>query len=109
MKRMELVRGDTEKIKITYWKGWDKYEPNFIEDGDIYTLTFRDKRKNEVVLSKSITYPENEFTIEHEDTKDLEIKDYKFDIEVRRPDTSMVKTLVVGQVFIQADITLGDE
>lgn len=100
-----LIRGDTEKIKIRFLENGIAYTPKFIEESDIFTFTVRDKQTGKIVLQKSISYPEEIININHEDTASLNFKSYEYDIEYRKPDYSVVKTLVVGSLVIAKEVT----
>lgn len=112
MGKIYMRRGDTEEIKIGFYKGWVDYKPTDLENGDVFTLTVRDKRTKEVVVSKKITYPNNVFRINHIDTKHLEPKIYEYDVEWRKPNDDPnlleVKTLIVDDFEIGLDVTYGD-
>ena len=108
MGKIYLHRGDTEQIKIAFYKGWGEYTPTDLENGDIFTLTLRDKKTKDVILQKQAIYPNTLFNIEHNDTKDLELKRYNYDIEYRKPDYSIVKTLILDDFEIGLDVTYGD-
>lgn len=102
---LTLIRGDTQKIKIRFLENGEEYKPNFIENSDIFTFTVRDKYSEDIVLQKTITYPEDTIDIKHEDTKDLKFKTFEYDIEYRKSDYSTVKTFVVGDLIIAKEVT----
>ena len=108
MSDIYLTRGDTENIKIRFLKNKREFTPNDISDGDIFTLTIRGTYNKRQILKKQIIYPEDTFKILHADTKDLEIGRYAYDIEFRKPDDSIVKTLIVGVFELGDEQTYGD-
>ena len=109
MAKIYVRRGDTEEIKVTFYKGWEKYTPEDLKEGDLFSFTVRDKFNKEVVIEKKVAYPNTTFKINHEDTKDLITKTYEYDVEYRKPDNSVVKTLIYGDFIIGLDVTYGDE
>lgn len=102
---MKLIRGDTEIINISFYRDDKKIEPEDIADGDIFTFTMRDQYTDDLRLTKSCIFPKTKIMLTHEDTKNLNDKKYKFDIEYRKPDKSVVKTLIIGVVDVEKDIT----
>lgn len=101
----ELIRGDTEKIKVSFVKDDETYTPPDLADGDLFTLTIRSTYKKTKLLEKRIEYPELTFEIQAEDTEHMICGEYQFDIEYRKPDDSIVKTLVVSPVKLVEDVT----
>lgn len=99
---LTLIRGDTEQIKVMLTKNGEPYKPNDVKDGDLLTLTIR---KYVELLKKQIELPNNIFELKHEDTKNLPAGELEYDIEYRKPDNSIVKTLVKGKVKIIKDVT----
>lgn len=108
MNEINLIRGDTETIKVRFFKGGSEYRPNDLEDGDILTFTMRDVIKEKIALVKRISIPEMTFNLTHEETKQLIDSRYDFDIEYRKEDKSVVKTLVIGKVIVRKDVTYNE-
>lgn len=108
MNEINLIRGDTETINIKFIKGKDEFIPKDVVDGDILTFTIRDIVTERPILVKSRTLPDKTFKLSHEETKSLEAKKYNYDIEYRKPDKSVVKTLVIGDVNVRKDVTYDD-
>lgn len=108
MNEINLIRGDTETIKVNFYKGNEEFTPNGLKDGDILTFTIRDIVTENPILIKKATIPAKSFKLSHEETKELEAKKYNYDIEYRKPDKSIVKTLVIGNVNVRKDITYND-
>lgn len=108
MNEINLIRGDTENIKVNFFKDGKKYLPKDIEDNDILTFTMRDPGREKAVLVKVATIAEMSFKLSHEETKSLEPGRYSFDLEYRKPDKSVVKTLVIGIVNVRKDVTYND-
>lgn len=106
-KNIHMVRGDTEALQVKLQK--EDGTPYFLEDGDIIYFTVKSSpRTEEKLLQKVIT----EFvdgaaliTIEPEDTKELNFRKYKYDIQWTRAD-GIVKTIVpVSDFVIEEEIT----
>ena len=108
MNEINLIRGDTETIKVNFFKGNEEFTPNDVVDGDILTFTIRDIVTENPILVKSRTLPDRTFKLSHEETKSLEAKKYNYDIEYRKPDKRVVKTLVIGDVNVRKDVTYDD-
>lgn len=108
MNEINLIRGDTETIKVNFYKGNEEFTPNSLKDGDILTFTIRDIVTENPILIKRTIIPAKSFKLSHEETKGLEAKKYNYDIEYRKPDKSIVKTLVIGNVNVRKDITYND-
>lgn len=108
MNEISLIRGDTETIKVNFYKGNEEFTPNGLKDGDILTFTIRDIVTENPILIKKAIIPAKSFKLSHEETKGLEAKKYNYDIEYRKPDKSIVKTLVIGNVNVRKDITYND-
>lgn len=108
MNEINLIRGDTETINIKFIKGKDEFIPNGLKDGDILTFTIRDIVTENPILIKKAIIPAKSFKLSHEETKGLEAKKYNYDIEYRKPDKSIVKTLVIGDVNVRKDVTYDD-
>ncbi len=105
MNEINLIRGDTESIKVQFVKGESEHRPNDLKNGDVLTFTMRDVVRENAVLVKKITIPEMIFNLTHDDTKRLIDKRYDFDIEYRTEDKSVVKTLVIGKAIVRKDVT----
>ena len=99
------VRGDTEQIAIEFQRDGKPYTPTDLNDGDLLTLTVRESYGGKVVLSKVAVYPSLKIDLTHEDTKDLAISTYSYDLEYSKPDKSVVKTLVIGDFKVVRDVT----
>lgn len=108
MNEINLIRGDTETIKVNFYKGNEEFTPNGLKDGDILTFTIRDIVTENPILIKKTIIPAKSFKLSHEETKGLEAKKYNYDIEYRKPDKSIVKTLVIGTANVRKDITYND-
>ena len=108
MNEINLIRGDTETIKVNFYKGNEEFTPNSLKDGDILTFTIRDIVTENPILIKRTIIPAKSFKLSHEETKGLEAKKYNYDIEYRKPDKSIVKTLVIGNVNVRKYITYND-
>lgn len=108
MNEITLIRGDTETIKVGFFKDGESYKPTDVEDGDILTFTMRDTVKEKAVLVKKVILPDTTFKLTHEDTRWLEPGRYSFDLEYRKPDKSVVKTLLIGKVSVRRDVTYND-
>lgn len=105
MPEIELIRGDTETIEINFKKDDMDYKPNDLENGDIFTFTIRDRFTNEVEVKKRCIYPELKIELLHEETKRLRCETYNFDLEYRKADASIVKTLIIGLCHVKKDVT----
>lgn len=103
-----MPRGDTEKIQIRFSKDNKPFIPTDIADGDIFTLTIRGTYSRRIVIQKVINYPETMFNLLHKDTNNLDLGKYSYDIEYRKPDDSVVKTLVRGVFELSDEETYGD-
>lgn len=100
------VRGDTEQIKIEFIRDGQPYTPTDLEDGDVFTLTIREMFGAErVVLQKQCVYPNMLIVLSHDDTKELAISTYSFDLEYSKPDKSVVKTLIIDKLQVTRDVT----
>lgn len=108
MNEINLIRGDTETIKVNFYKGNEEFTPNSLKDGDILTFTIRDIVTENPILIKRTIIPAKSFKLSHEETKGLEAKKYNYDIEYSKPDKSVVKTLVIGDVNVRKDVTYDD-
>lgn len=105
MPEIKLIRGDTESIKISFVKDGEEYIPKDLVAGDIFTFTVRNRFTEEVILIKKCIYPDLEIDLKHEDTKVLDPTAYRFDLEYRKEDTSIVKTLMIGILKVTKDVT----
>lgn len=105
MSNLSIVRGDTETIKLRFKKDGNDFKPKDIVSGDIFTFTVRNQFKNEIVIQKEIEYPSSTFYLSHEDTKNLKYGNYDYDIEYRKKDYSVVKTLLLGRVKVTKEVT----
>lgn len=105
MPEINLIRGDTESIKISFIKDSEEYTPKDLVAGDIFTFTVRNRFTEEVILVKKCIYPDLEFKLLHEDTKVLDPTSYRFDLEYRKEDVSIVKTLMIGILKVTEDVT----
>lgn len=103
--KIELYRGDTEKIKVSFYRGWYSYVPKDLSDGDVFTFTVRDRKTRELIFSKTAIYPNDIIDIKHTDTKDLELKTYIYDVQYKTPDRKVVKTLIKNDLVIHEDVT----
>lgn len=99
------VRGDTETIRLQFLTNGEETPPKIFAAGDLFTLTLRNVVTGNVVLQKQIAWPESDFMLSHEDTADLNFATYDYDIEYRKPDLSIVKTIVVGKYTIGKEVT----
>lgn len=108
MNEINLIRGDTEAIELRFVKDGAEYVPSGIDDGDIFTFTIRDMITEKPILVKKAIMPNKRIELVHEETKGLEAKKYNYDIEYRKPDKSIVKTLVIGKINIIKDVTYDD-
>lgn len=99
------VRGDTEQIAIEFHREGRSFTPADLQDGDLLTLTVREPYGGKVVLSKIAVFPNLRIDLTHEDTKDLAIATYSYDLEFSKPDKSVVKTLVIGDFKVVRDVT----
>lgn len=99
-----MTRGDSENLTVSCFLD-ENIEP--FEKGDIVEFTVRANYFSEKLIYKKVT----EFTlegkaqiiIEPEDTKDMEFRDYKYDIQITFAD-GRVKTVVKDSV-----LTIGGE
>lgn len=105
MPEIKLIRGDTECIKISFVRNSEEYAPKDLVAGDIFTFTVRNRFTEEVILIKKCVYPDLEFKLLHEDTKILDPTSYRFDLEYRKEDASIVKTLMIGILKVTKDVT----
>lgn len=105
MNDIKLVRGDTEDILLRFIKDGAEFVPPEFSMGDIFTLTVRDDYSKDVVLVREILYPEVRISILHNDTIRLPFGRYHYDIEYSKPDKSVVKTIVVGHLFLLREVT----
>ena len=108
MNEINLIRGDTESIEVKFVRDGKEYVPNGLSDGDLLTFTIRDIVTEKPILVKRVELPLKSFKLMHEETKKLEVKKYSYDIEYRKPDKSVVKTLVIGNISIIKDVTYSD-
>lgn len=115
MSDINLIREDTESIQVRFKRRGREVVPNGIDEGDTFTLTFRD-RKDKIVLEKTITYPYLMFYLSSKDTAKLNTSPYTYDVEFNKPnpdydgtdDTDkylFTKTLVIGKVNVLQDVT----
>ena len=81
-KRMEIVRGDTGKAKLTYKFSGIPYE---MEDGDVLTFGVKKATSDTACLIEK-TYTENPFMLhlEPNDTKKLAYGEYVWDVQLVR-------------------------
>lgn len=86
---INLIREDTETIKIQFKRYGAPVIPNGYEDGDIFTLTLRD-RNNNIILTKEIEFPDDEFKLTSKDTHKLVTSPYRYDIEYKKPNKDYV-------------------
>lgn len=105
MPEIKLIRGDTETISISFLKNDKGYRPKDLKAGDIFTFTIRDRFTAEIAVQKKCIYPSLEIDLKHEETKKLRCEDYSFDLEYRKEDASVVKTLVIGILHVLKDVT----
>lgn len=108
MNEINLIRGDTESIEVKFIKDEEEFAPIDLADGDLLTFTIREVVTEKPVLVKRVEIPLKSFELLHEETKKLEAKRYNYDIEYRKPDNSVVKTLVIGNVNLIKDVTYND-
>lgn len=103
---LQMHRGDTEVIPLAFIK--DNQIVDYGSNSAVFTLTVKENiHRNRPIISKAgVKSSDNEyiFTIEHEDTKDLDFGDYVFDIEMK--DGTVVKTIVFGKFKILGEVTL---
>lgn len=95
---IQIVRGDSAHFQI-----------NFISEDEIIVdkAVFSIKKKigdTEYVLQKVID--ENEMTLTHEETENLEIGTFVFDIQVEYE--GAVDTPIIGKFIVIADVTRGE-
>ena len=103
---IELIRGDTDIITIEYQReDGEPFIPSDSEDGDKYTFTVRTKDRKIKIMEKTIYHPKMIFSIEENDTLNLPVGEYEYDIEYRKPDNSVVKTLIVDKLILSKDVT----
>lgn len=95
----KLIRGDTETIIIGFEKNRTEYFPQDLKDGDKFTFTVRSLSRI-ILLQKSFSYPETHFFLTHEDTKELPLGNFYYDVKYSKTDKSIVKTLVIGTLKI---------
>lgn len=104
-----IYRGDTKDYELNFTKGDGSPLP--VTDWKIYFTVKLDYNDNDdkAAISKDITVhsdPENGKTVIallHEDT-DIEPANYWYDVQVKRPDDSIL-TLLRGRIEITLDIT----
>ena len=107
---MEMVRGDTAKYKFR------RYDANGEVIGTkadaIYFTVKKNGYSNEVLLQKTINDMEFDdnayyhFTIEPEDTDNLEYGTYQYDVEVIQEGN---KTTTRGELVINEEITFASD
>lgn len=81
-KRMEIVRGNTGKARLTFKFSGIPYE---MEDGDVINFTVkRDAKSDNALIAKE--YTENPFILhlEPSDTKPLNYGEYVYDVQLVR-------------------------
>ena len=105
MNDIKLVRGDTENITLRFKRDGEDYVPQEFSVGDIFTLTVRDDYSKDVVLLRQVSYPERTLTVSHDDTIRLPFGRYLYDIEYAKPDKSIVKTIVMGHLYLLQEVT----
>lgn len=102
---LELIRGDTEEIAFEFLNDEDAvFVPDMFSTGDIFTLSSRDF-KGELVFCKRCVFPDTVFSFSHEETKGFPIGEFSLDLEYKKPDESVVKTVFIDKVKIVRDVT----
>ena len=113
MNDINLIREDTESIQLRFKRDGVEAVPNGFAEGDIFILTLRNNR-DEVTLTKTITYPEQTFYLSSNDTAKLINSPYKYDIEYNKPNPNydgtneqylITKTFIIGYVNVSQDVT----
>ena len=113
MSDINLIREDTESIRLRFKRNGVEAVPNGFAEGDIFILTLRNRR-DEVALTKTITYPELTFYLSSNDTAKLTTSPYRYDIEYNKPNPeydgtneqySITKTFIIGNVNVSQDVT----
>ena len=113
MNDINLIREDTESIQLRFKRDGVEAVPNGFAEGDIFILTLRNRR-DEVTLTKTITYPEQTFYLSSNDTAKLIPSIHRYDIEYNKPNPDydgtneqylITKTLVIGDVNVYQDVT----
>ena len=94
-----ITRGDTDRIQVNFSC------KAYYQEGKKLTLTVRTAKGEHKVISKEVSYPENTFTIEHTDTKDLAYDKYIYDIQLSNEDMTRVKTLIVDYFVLNREVT----
>lgn len=101
MNEIKLIRGDTETIRISFKNGAE----SSYEENSQFTFTARNAYTAEIMLSKVIEFPQLDFNLTHDETKKLSEGNHVYDIEFRKKDNSVVKTLVKGTLVVEGDVT----
>lgn len=102
-----MTRGDSETITVNM-RNRDGEQVSFV-DGDIIYMTVKDNLKtDEKIFQKMIT----EFTdgkadidILPEDTSDIRVKSYVYDIQLTREDGSVTTIIKPSDLTIEGDVT----
>lgn len=103
---LQMHRGDTEVIPLAFIE--DDKIVDYGSENATFTMSVKENiHRNRMLFSKTGVKSEQGewiFTIEHEDTADLDFGDYVFDIEMK--DGKTVKTIVFGRLRLMGEVTL---
>lgn len=100
-----LERGDSQnyylefEADITGWIIYFTMKKNYNDSDDAAIL------KKDITVHIDPVNGKTKFTLTHEDTKDLELFDYYYDIQIRKQDGITIKTPMKGHFEIVYDVT----
>ena len=101
-----LVRGDTKDIRVVFTSDGLNVTPNGMLPDDTLSFSICKKGSSQAAFTVTTTVSDGLFKITHENTKDLKPGKYEYDIEFRKEDMSVVKTLQLGEIEVKKDITI---
>ena len=104
---ISMIRGDTESILVSV-KDSEGFEVA-LENGDIVYLTIKDNiNTDNKALQKIVTeFPGGRALIEisSDDTKDLKVKEYIYDIQLTKIDGSVTTIVKPSKFTLLGDVT----
>lgn len=102
--KIYLTRGDNADFTLTL----EGYEA---QEGDVLTFTVKKNCQDKQALIQKTLDAELKFTIEHDDTKDLQFGDYWYDVQLKRAtvDENDNEVETYDTVIIPHVITIGGE
>lgn len=103
---LTLIRGDTQEFKVVFVFNDEYVTPNGMNEDDKLSFSIRKKGSSTTTLTSTTTIGDGVIKLTHEQTKDLKPGKYEYDIELKKEDMSVVKTLQLGELEVKKDVTI---